>query len=173
VIDLIEPRPPAAAGDLEAAEARLDELGHRIPPSYRAFLAEHDGGEPVRGYFRFTQNDRDEEDMVQEFLGVAPVEPPRLNLADTAGVLGDGVPSGVLAIAPDPLGNYVCLDTRDGRDGPVLFWDHEEGFDPPDESNLHEIAPDLQTFLDSLTEQPQQTPAPPPRPGGLRRLFGR
>jgi hypothetical protein len=59
---------------------------------------------------------------------------------------------------------------QSGRDGPVLFWDHEEGFDPPDESNPHEIAPDLQTFLGSLIGQPQ---TPPPRPGGLRRLFRR
>jgi SMI1/KNR4 family protein SUKH-1 len=171
VIDLIEPRPPASAGDLEAAETRLADLGHRIPPSYRAFLAEHDGGEPVRGHFRFEQDDRDEEDMVQEFLGVAPVESPRLNLQRAAGILGD-MPSGVLPIALDPLGNFVCLDTRDGRDGPVLFWDHEAGFDPPDESNLYELAPDLRTFLDSLTEQPPAAPPPPPR-GGLRRLFGR
>lgn len=173
MIDLIEPRPPATAADLEAAEARLAELGHRIPESYRAFLAEHDGGEPVRAYYRFEQNERDEEDMVQTFLGVAPVDPPLMNLLDTAGVLGDGVPSGVLPIAPDPLGNYVCLDARDGRDGPVLFWDHEEGFDPPDDSNLHEIAPDLQTFLASLTERTETVPPPQPQRTGWRRVLGR
>jgi cell wall assembly regulator SMI1 len=168
VIDLVEPRSPASAEDLEVAEARLADLGHRIPPSYRAFLAEHDGGEPVRAYYRFEQNDRDEEDMVQTFLGVAPVDPPLMNLVDTAGMLGDGVPSGVLPIAPDPLGNYVCIDTRDGGDGPVLFWDHEEEF-----GNLYEIAADLPSFLDGLAEREPPPAAPEPQRTGWRRVFGR
>jgi len=33
---------------LAAAKARWAELGDPIPPSYRAFLAEQDGGKPVR-----------------------------------------------------------------------------------------------------------------------------
>jgi hypothetical protein len=59
----------------------------------------------------------------------------------------------------------------------MLFGDHEEGFDDDevDYSNLYEIAPDLQTFLDALIE-------PPPLPGepvvvssakGWRKLFSR
>ena len=63
----------------------------------------------------------------------------------------DRVPPGVTVIADDPGGNHICLDGRDGGDGPVLFWDHDYESDPPDEANLYVIAPDLETFLDRLT----------------------
>ena len=44
MIELKQPRPPASREALAATERRLADLGHRIPPSYRAFLAEQDGG---------------------------------------------------------------------------------------------------------------------------------
>lgn len=174
MIELKEPRPPASPEALADTERRLAELGHRIPPSYRAFLAEQDGGRPVRNVFTFERGDREQSSRVAAFLGVEPA--PDGDLAGVAGRIGD-IPPGILPIAGDELGNYVCLDARDGRDGPILFWDHEEGFDDDevDYGNLHEIAPDLQTFLDGLIERK----ARPLRPEvestaqGWRRLFSR
>ena len=98
------------------------------------------------------QKDREQSSRVTAFLGVEPA--PDGDLAGVAGRVGD-IPPGILPIAGDEFGNYVCLDARDGRDGPVLFWDHEEGFDDDevDFSNLYEIAPDLQSFLDGLVER--------------------
>jgi hypothetical protein len=172
MIELKEPRPPAPPDTLAETEERLANLGHRIPPSYRAFLAEQDGGRPVRNTFTFDQHDREQSSRVAAFLGVEAA--PDGDLAGTAELVGD-IPSGVLPIAGDEFGNYVCIDTRNDGDGPILFWDHEEGFDDgePDESNLYEVAPDLETFLAALSE-----PTPPPaaaksRRGGLGRLFGR
>ena len=107
----------------------------------------------------------------QRFLGVAPTDSLTGNLVGNARLLGERIPAGVLPIADDPFGNLVCIDAREGRDGPVLFWDHEYEGDPPDEANLYEVAPDLQSFLDGLTERP---PSPDPAPrSGLRRRFGR
>ena len=169
MIELLEPRPPVPPADLEAAERHLAELGHTIPPSYRRFLTEQDGGRPVKDCFSFEQDNEPQEDLVAEFLGVArPEVPTATNLVRTVGILGDRVPAGVLPIADDPCGNLICLDGRDGRDGPVYFWDHEYEGDPPDEANLYLIAPDLPTFLDSLYEDPD-----PPRPRRKRWWFGR
>jgi hypothetical protein len=170
-IELEEPRPPAPPEALAELERRLTELGRPLPPSYRAFLAEQDGGRPIRDTFTFEQHDREQSSRVAAFLGVLPAADG--DLAGTAGVVGD-VPKGLLAIAEDEFGNLICIDGRDGRDGPILFWDHEEGFDDgePDFSNLYEIAPDLQTFLDGLTE-PELPPATPQQRTGWRRLFGR
>ena len=169
MIDLREPKPPAPAEQLEAAERRLGELGHRIPPSYRAFLAEQDGGRPVRRRFGLEGAEAGTGSRVTQFLGVGPVEPPNGNIVDTVELLGDRMLPGVLPIADDPFGNHVCLDTRDGRDGPVLFWDHEREAEPPDESNLSVVAPDLRTFLDGLEEPP---PPPEPERRGWRKLLG-
>jgi cell wall assembly regulator SMI1 len=152
-------------------ENDLAQLDQRIPPSYRAFLADHDGGRPVRDCFSFEQGGRAHEDRVHVFLGVAPVPSPGTNLIDTAANLWRRAPSGVLPIARDPVGNLICLDGRDGRDGPVLFWDHEYEGDPPDEANLYVIAPDLRTFLDGLYEDPDP-PVVLPRKRRWR-VFGR
>lgn len=149
MIEFIEEQPPVSADQLAAAEQQLADLGQRIPPSYKAFLAEHDGGEPVRNGFSYAGEGEVENGEVQVFLGIAPS--PDGDLVSKAKVMRDRVPPGVIVIADDPGGNHICLDSRDGRDGPVLFWDHEYESDPPDEANLYEVAPDLQTFLDRLT----------------------
>jgi hypothetical protein len=173
MIELVDPRPPVSAAELEAAEQRLADLGHPIPPSYRTFLTEQDGGRPIRDVFSFEQDNRRQEDAVKKFLGVAPpAAPGATNLVITVEILMDRVPYGVLPIAKDHVGNLICLDGRDGRDGPVYFWDHEYEGDPPDEANLYEIAPDLQTFLSSLYEDPDP-PNPARKRGRLQRLLGR
>lgn len=173
MIELVEPRPPVPAAELEAAERRLAELGHPIPPSYRAFLTEHDGGVPVKDRFSFEHEDRTMNEVVAEFLGLAPPSAPSaMNLIRTVSILGERVPLGVLPIADDPFGNLICLDGRDGRDGPVYFWDHEYEGEPPDEANLYEIAPDLPSFLSLLREEPKRSKRPP-KPGRLQRLLGR
>jgi len=145
-----EERPPVSAEALAAAEQRLAEFGFRMPPSYREFLQQRDWGRPVESVFAFRRSGRPAKGDVRYFLGVAPVPSPGMNLVDVAATFE---PAGVLPIADDAGGNHICLDGREGRDGPVLFWDHEEGTgEPGDESNLYFVAPDLQSFLDSLTE---------------------
>jgi cell wall assembly regulator SMI1 len=150
MIEFIEDQPPVSAEEFAAAEEQLAALDLHIPRSYQAFLAEHDGGEPVRNRFSYEGDGEVENGEVQVFLGIAPS--PDGDLVSKAKVMRDRIPPGVLVIADDPGGNHICLDGRDGRDGPVLFWDHEYESDPPDEANLHEIAPDLQTFLDRLSD---------------------
>jgi hypothetical protein len=174
MIEFKEHRPPASPEALADTERRLAARGHRIPPSYRAFLAEQDGGRPVKDTFYFEQHDRRQSSGVSSFLGVETA--PGGDLASVVELVGD-IPPGILPIAGDPLGNFVCIDAREGRDGPVLFWDHEEGFDDDevDFSNLYEIAPDLQTFLDGLTEAPPlpEEPVVVSTAKGWRRLFSR
>ncbi|MGI8750492.1 MAG: HNH endonuclease [Thermoleophilaceae bacterium] len=167
-IDIRDDRPPVSTETLAAAEARLAELGHPIPPSYKAFLADQDGGEPVRDFFSFRQGERDQHALVQWFYGIA--ESLEGDLVGEAESLIDRVPAGVLSIAGDGSGNAVVMDGRDGRDGPVYFWDHEFEGEPPDESNLWWLAPDLETFLADLIEEPE--PLPVVGPSGWRRLFG-
>jgi len=161
-IEILDERPPVSPEALAGAEARLADLGQHIPPSYKAFLAEQDGGKSVRNCF-------DQEGLVRLFYGIA--ESPNGDLVEQAETRLGRVPPGVLPIAGDPFDNLVVLDGREGRDGPVFFWDHDFETDLPDESNLSWVAPDLATFLADLIEDP--TPAPVEQPKGWRRLFGR
>jgi cell wall assembly regulator SMI1 len=170
VIDLVDPRPPVSAPALDEAERRLEALGHPLPPSYRAFLERCDGGRPVRELFRFDDHagGRDES-VVQRFLGVGPIDPPAGNMLDVLGRLGDRMLPGIVPIARDPVGNFVCIDGRERPDGPVVLWDHEEEGEPPDDRNLHLVAANLEEFLGALEAD---TPLPAPQPGGLRRFLG-
>ena len=154
---------------LAEAEARLAEIGTRIPPGYKAFLAEQDGGKPVRNVFSFQQHDREQEDFVRLFYGIA--ESPNGDLVSRADTARDSLPADVLPIATDNFGNLVVLDGRDGRDGPVLFWDHEFQSDPPSEDDLFWVAPDLETFLAALEEDTDDLR--PEEPKGWRRIFSR
>ena len=169
MIELREPVPPALPEDLAEAERRLAELGHELPPSYREFLLEHDGGEPVRERFSFDDDGAASGSLIGEFLSARPAASPRLDLVKAAGLLNERIPRGVVPIAIDQGGNFVCVDTRGGADGPVLLWDHEREAEPADESNLTWLAPDLAAFLDGLEEPP---PPPEPERRGWRKLLG-
>jgi hypothetical protein len=170
-IEIRDERPPVSAERLAEAEARLADIGTRIPPSYKAFLAEQDGGKPVRNVFSFQQHDREQEDFVRLFYGIS--ESPNGDLVARADTARDSLPADVLPIATDNFGNLVVLDGRDGRDGPVLFWDHEFQSDPPSEDDLFWVAPDLETFLAELHEDTDDAPAGDEEPKGWRRLFRR
>jgi len=170
-IDIRDERPPVSAERLAEAEARLAEIGTRIPPSYQAFLAEQDGGNPVRKAFSFQQHDREQHDLVRIFFGIA--ESPNGDLVSEADVARDRLPADVLPIATDSFGNLVVLDGREGRDGPVLFWDHEFQSDPPSEDDLFWVAPDLETLLAGLEEDTDTDDPPAEESKGWRRLFNR
>jgi cell wall assembly regulator SMI1 len=148
-LDFEESQPPVSGEELAAAEAALAELGHRIPPSYREFLAAHDGGPPVQDRFEFDDVDgRRQRDRVHYFLGVA--DSPDGDLVETAGALHGRLIPGMLPIAGDEYGNLLLLDARGDADGPVWFWDHEREGDTPDVAALALVAPDLETFLHDL-----------------------
>jgi hypothetical protein len=170
-IEIRDDRPPVSAAELAEAESRLAEVGIRIPPSYKAFLAEQDGGKPVRNAFSFQQHERQQNDLVRLFYGIAPS--PNGDLVGRAVTARDDLPAGVLPIAADSFGNLVLLDGRNDGDGPVLFWDHEFTSDPPDEDDLFWVAPDLATFLAELTEDSDDAPVEAAPQKGWRRIFGR
>jgi len=63
------------------------------------------------------------------------------------------IPSNFIPIASDVYGNRILLAVKNPDRGKIFFWDHELEADDgevPDYSNLTLIAPDFQTFLNSL-----------------------
>jgi cell wall assembly regulator SMI1 len=166
-----EDRQAVPLTEVVALERALAERGWSLPPSYKAFLTRQDGGRPMEDWvFRYRKGDRERRGSITYFLGVRPSDDG--DLLSEVDTIGDYLPKGVLPIAGDSFGNAIVIDARDGRDGPVSFWDHEQIPEQPDDSNLYEIAPSLEAFLDGL-EEAEPLPEPEPRPSGWRRIFGR
>ncbi len=139
--------PPLTAADLQAVEARI---GRPIPPAYRAFLLQHNGGYPDLADFCFADSTGDG-GSVAAFLGVNVPAP--MDLEHYLHVYRDRIPPTMFPIAHDPGGNLILLATAGPDNGAVYFWDHEaeaEEGDPPTAVNLTRIAADFAAFLSSL-----------------------
>jgi hypothetical protein len=105
MIEFEEHRPPAPPEAPDDTERRLAARDHRIPHSYRPFLAERDGGRPVKDTFYFEPRDRPQSSSVSSFLGVQPRPEGSLtsDLASVVEVVGD-IPPGIPPIADDEVG---------------------------------------------------------------------
>jgi hypothetical protein len=143
----------ANSDDIADAEQRI---GQPIPPRYRAFLAEHNGGRPEPSEFTMAGGRKGSTEIgsVKSFLAVNGPE-ETLELEYVFNTFRDRIPAGFFPVARDPGGNLICIATEEPRVGEVYFWDHERESDegePATEVNVHFIADSFDAFLDSLGE---------------------
>jgi cell wall assembly regulator SMI1 len=133
--------------------AAIDEFerqrGITLPRSYKEFLLALNGGVPkftafpvhdVPGGFQ----------LVQSFAGIG-VREPTDELAWSNDLYAGGIPHGIVLIAGNGGGDYICLDLRDGKER-VAFWDkrHFWGTGEWRESDLYHVADSFAEFLASL-----------------------
>lgn len=146
---IIRSGPPLSSEQLDEVEQRM---GSAIPPVYREFLLQNNGGRPVPNAFLYRRSDGTTagEGGVNTFLGIGDAESTDIEWHRS--MYEDRIPSNFFPIADDPGGNLICLSTSGDDVGAVYFWDHEEESDPPTYDNVYFIAPDFQTFLDTLFE---------------------
>ncbi|WBL81859.1 SMI1/KNR4 family protein [Bradyrhizobium xenonodulans] len=144
--------PPASAQDIARVEAAL---GARLPESFKALLAQSDGGEfSIDGVRIKTQNDVTILDRILSVRGTA-----------TSGILQqyemrrsmDRIPVRCCPIGRDPGGNLFILSLEPASYGRVYFWDHDNephdgGDDLADFPNMHELAPDFERFVLDLED---------------------
>lgn len=125
-------------------------IGQRLPDDYRAFLLEHNGGDPEPAIFAI--GEAEGTDVVQEFYGLHD-GPDFLRLDRAWEGHREWVPATLIPIAYDPGGNMICLGVRGEERGTIFVWDHElapgEGGIETFE-NITPIAPSFAVFLDSL-----------------------
>jgi hypothetical protein len=129
------PVPETAVEELERR------LGRVLPPAYRAYLRQQNGGWL-----------EDNNEAVKIVFGVG-ADPSALDLWRKLDVFAGRVPSWLLPVAQDEYGNLFCVSLRDADLGSVWFWDHEEEADegePPTEDNLTRRDDDWTAFLASL-----------------------
>ncbi len=135
---------PTAIDDFEAAR------NLRLPAGYREFLLATNGGTPVKSVFPLQDRPHDPFDNVQDFLGIG-VSVPTSELAYAYDLYFGGFPFGIVPIANQDFGSYICLDLRDGKER-VVFWDHRHFWSTGEwrEQDLYHVADSFGEFLGLL-----------------------
>lgn len=137
----------------ETTVAKLeDSLRIKLPPSYRKFLMEYNGGKPAPRRFKFKGKTRGS--SVDRFLGVHNKD--YSNLLKYLKTYNGRIPRNFFPVAYDPGGNLICISVEGADTGSVYFWDHEQESEEgtlPDYSNVILIADSFDEFLNGLHEK--------------------
>ena len=128
--------------------------GLTLPALYRQFLLATNGGVPSSQTFPITGMALNPTGSVQVFFGIGVREPTN-ELAYGYDLYTGGIPRGIVPIAADGSGNYVCLDLRRGAER-VAFWDKRRFWGTGEwrESDFHHVANSFKEFLASLRPSP-------------------
>src|SRR5438045_1042548 len=113
-VEYLRREPPASPQLVERLE---QQLGRRLPESYRDYLLKQDGG-------RLRSNDAG----VNTIFGLGEV-PDWASMWRVLKTFHDRVPAWLLPVARDEVGNLYAISLRDEDLGSVWFWDHEEEAD--------------------------------------------
>ena len=130
------------------------ERGIALPNSYREFLLASNGGVPLKSSFPLSGAGNRTWETVQVFFGVG-VRWPTTELAYAYDLYAGGLAHGVVPIAGNGAGDYVCLDLRHGGER-VAFWDqrHFWGTGEWREVDLYHVADSFAEFIASLRPSP-------------------
>jgi SMI1 / KNR4 family (SUKH-1) len=125
----------------------------KLPDLYRNFLKTTNGGIPDRKKYPIVGMLDNPFGGIQCFFGFGKQIEVDL-LEYNYDLYVGGFPHGIVPIAANGSGDYVCLDLRNGDDR-VAFWDkrHFWGTGKWRESDLYHVADSFEDFLRSLTSQ--------------------
>jgi hypothetical protein len=137
--------------DLRALEQRYDII---LPKSYKDFLLNTNGGQPVPPAFPITGFANNPLDSVQAFFGLKAA----MGCYDLEKILEELehlIPKGILPIACTGGDDFLIIDIRKPG-APVLFWDRKPfwGTDVWNEAHLYPVADDFESLLNVLHEDP-------------------
>jgi hypothetical protein len=137
----------------------LEEFERRIhfslPQDYRAFLLEYNGGQPVPSFFWIKPGK--DGSAIYQFYGLHD-GPKHLSIDTYAGQERYGIPSSMLPIGDDGLGNFICIGTSPVNQGNIYFLDHDlHPYQFPDSpEGITKLADSFTGFLVCLTESPDE-----------------
>jgi hypothetical protein len=149
--EIIEGNPLTSLAAIEDFERQRDLA---LPALYKQFLLTTNGGHPKNSIFPIKGMALNPFGSIQTFAGIG-VREPTDELAWSNDLYAGGIPHGIVLIAGNGLGDYICLDLRDGKER-VAFWDkrHFWGTGEWRESDLYHIADSFAEFLASLRPNP-------------------
>lgn len=142
------PYGPVSEEGLVVFEKRL---GTSLPADYRAFLHQYNGGQPQPTGFCIKENS--DGSGVNQFYGLH--DGPRWFSIDGCTNAEWGVPSELLPIGDDGLGNLICIGSRGKYAGEIYFVDHDiHPYHEPDSfEGVTKIANSFSDFITSLYEE--------------------
>jgi cell wall assembly regulator SMI1 len=125
-----------------------------LPALYREFLLATNGGVPEKPAFPIEGMARNPIGIIQVFFGIG-ARWPTTELSYAYDLYTGGFPDGIVPIADNGEGSYVCLDLRKGRER-VAFWDKRHFWATGEwrESDLYQVANSFAEFLASLRPNP-------------------
>src|SRR5687767_6495775 len=109
-VEYVRREPPASAELINRLEQRV---GRPLPPEYRDYLREQDGG-------RLDNNSR----AINTIFGIGEV-PEWASMWDVLETYSERVPDWLLPVADDAFGNLYAVSLRNEDRGSVWFWNHE------------------------------------------------
>lgn len=143
---MLEVGPPLTAARIDALER---ELRIKLPSGYRSFLLRHNGGRPDPYFFPIRGLDKNPFGGIHYFFGVdGSVRSD--NIDWNYRIYRGRIPSELLPIAGDGSGNVICLAFKQGNEGAVYFWDHDDEHSPPTYGNIYIISETFAEFLDAI-----------------------
>ncbi len=133
----------------ERLQAFEETLGITLPPDYREFLKRRNGGKPEPGGFWIVEGKDGSE--VRQFYGLHD-GPKWLSIDCYLGAGRHGIPTDLLPIGDDGVGNTICIGVYGDRRGSVYFVDHEmHPYDEPDSfEGVTKLADSFSEFLSRL-----------------------
>ena len=137
--------PPTTLNAIEEFER---ERRLALPSSYKEFLLVTNGGVPKAPAFPIKGMPNNPIGVIQVFFGIG-VRWPTTELAYAYDLYAGGFPQGIVPIAGDGSGNYICLDQR--NDGSrVTFWDHRHFWGTGEwrETDLYHVADSFEEFVE-------------------------
>ena len=126
--------------------------GIRIPESYRKFLINDSGGQPRKNNFYKELSSGGVFDFeIDTFLGVS--EDLSFNIFHTYSIMLGVIPSNLLTIAYDGIGNKICIGLEVQRLGQIYIWwsdKNTSSHGKPDFKNVEFLAGSWSDFISHL-----------------------
>lgn len=149
IVEQLNPR--ITEDDLATFSGRHNLL---LPQDYGDFLLRNNGGRPEPDCFPIEGLPLNPFGNVQVFFGInAAILTEDLTTILTE--LPSSVPHGILPVACNGGGDFICLDLRK-TNTPVVFWDRRPfwGNNIWNEKDLYRIADSFESFLESMRDLP-------------------
>ena len=149
---IVHPNPHGALSEDRLVRFE-NQFGLLLPADYRDFLLEYNGGRPVPAFFWIKH--QQDGTTVHQFYGLYDQLIPS-SLETHLGTSRRGIPTALMPIGDDGIGNLICIGLGWIEFGRIYFLDHDLHRPELPESwdGITRLANTFGEFLASLQEEP-------------------